>query len=199
MMGGAKVPAVGSKLQVWNGNAKHTSGGLTRKDLMRTKRGRIVSRRKHAAGQKAIKNLRKAGYVAKKGTFKLFSKKRGGSVSGLADMVDMMKGGSDSKFADMMKGGSDSKFADMKGGSQSGFKGGRRSNSFRNMNGGSQSGFKGGSQSGFKGGRRSQSGFKGGRRSNSFRNMSGGSESKFADMAAGMGELAKIMQAATPK
>jgi hypothetical protein len=81
MMGGAKMPAVGSKLQVWNGNAKHTSGGLTRKDLMRTKHGRIVSRRKHAAGQKAIKNLRKAGYIAKKGTFKLFSKKRGGSTS----------------------------------------------------------------------------------------------------------------------
>ena len=76
MEGGAKMPAVGSKLQVWNGNAKHTSGGLTRKDLMRTKHGRIVSRRKHAAGQKAIKNLRRAGYVAKKGTFKLFRKKR---------------------------------------------------------------------------------------------------------------------------
>jgi len=80
MMGGAKMPAVGSKAQVWNGNAKHTSGGLTRKDLMKHK-GRIVSRRKHAAGKKAIKNLRKAGYIAKKGTFKLFSKKRGGSTS----------------------------------------------------------------------------------------------------------------------
>ena len=69
-----KVPAVGSKLQVWHGTAKHTSGGLTKKDLMKTKNGRVVSKKKHAAGLKAIKRLRKLGYVAKKGTFKLFRK-----------------------------------------------------------------------------------------------------------------------------
>lgn len=74
MEGGAKLPAVGSKAQVWHGNAKHTSGGLTRKDLMKTKKGRIVSRAKHALGKKALKNLKKAGFVAKKGTFKLFRK-----------------------------------------------------------------------------------------------------------------------------
>jgi hypothetical protein len=68
-----KMPTTGSKAQVWHGTAKHTSGGLTRKDLMRHK-GKIVSRRKHAAGLKAIKKLRKMGYVAKKGTFKLFKK-----------------------------------------------------------------------------------------------------------------------------
>lgn len=73
MEGGAKV-TVGSKAQVYHGTAKHTSGGLTKKDLMKTKKGRIVSRRKHAAGKKALKNLRKAGFVAKKGTFKLFKK-----------------------------------------------------------------------------------------------------------------------------
>jgi hypothetical protein len=39
---------------------------------MKTSKGRIVSRRKHAAGKKALARLRKAGYVAKKGTFKLF-------------------------------------------------------------------------------------------------------------------------------
>jgi hypothetical protein len=72
--GGAKIPAVGTKAQVWHGTAKHTSGGLTKKDLMKTKKGRIVSKKKHAAGQKAIKQLKKAGYVAKKGTFKLFKK-----------------------------------------------------------------------------------------------------------------------------
>jgi hypothetical protein len=66
-----KVPAVGSKAQVWHGSAKHTSGGLTRKDLMKHK-GRIVSRKKHALGKKAFKNLVKAGYKPKKGTFKLF-------------------------------------------------------------------------------------------------------------------------------
>ena len=75
MSGGAKkVPAVGTKAQVYHGTAKHTSGGLTRKDLMKTKKGRIVSRRKHAAGKKALKRLTKAGYKAKKGTFKLFKK-----------------------------------------------------------------------------------------------------------------------------
>ena len=74
MSGGAKIPAVGTKAQVFHGTAKHTSGGLTKKDLMKTKKGRIVSRRKHAAGKKALQRLKKAGYVAKKGTFKLFKK-----------------------------------------------------------------------------------------------------------------------------
>jgi hypothetical protein len=74
MSGGAKIPAVGTKAQVYHGTARHTSGGLTRKNLMKTKKGRIVSRKKHAAGKKAIKRLNKAGYKAKKGTFKLFKK-----------------------------------------------------------------------------------------------------------------------------
>ena len=77
MMGGAK--AVGSKREVWNGTARHTSGGLHKTALMKHK-GRIVSKKKHAAGKKAIKNLQRLGYKAKKGTFKLFKKgkKRGG-------------------------------------------------------------------------------------------------------------------------
>ena len=75
MEGGAKkIPAVGTKAQVWHGSAKHTSGGLKRSDLMKTKKGRIVSKKKHALGKKSLKNLKKAGYVAKKGTFKLFKK-----------------------------------------------------------------------------------------------------------------------------
>lgn len=73
MMGGA-MKTVGTKAQVFHGSAKHTSGGLTRKDLMKTKKGRIVSRRKHAAGKKALKRLVKAGFKAKKGTFRLFGK-----------------------------------------------------------------------------------------------------------------------------
>ena len=70
----SKVPAVGTKAQVWHGTAKHTSGGLKKSDLMKTRKGRIVSRKKHAAGKKALKNLVKAGFKAKKGTFKLFKK-----------------------------------------------------------------------------------------------------------------------------
>jgi hypothetical protein len=64
---------VGSKAQVWHQTAKRTSGGLTRKDLMKHK-GRIISRKKHAAGKKAIKHLRALGFIAKKGTFRLMSK-----------------------------------------------------------------------------------------------------------------------------
>lgn len=71
---GGKMPAVGTKAQVYHGTAKHTSGGLTRKNLMKTKKGRIVSRKKHAAGKKALKRLVKAGFKAKKGKFTLFKK-----------------------------------------------------------------------------------------------------------------------------
>ena len=73
---------VGSKAQVFHGSAKHTKGGLTRKDLVKNKRGKIVSRKQAAAGKKAYSRLVKAGYKAKKGTFKLFSKKRGAKHAG---------------------------------------------------------------------------------------------------------------------
>lgn len=66
---------VGSKAQVFHGTAHHTAGGLTRKDLVQNKRGRIVSRKQMAAGKKAFTRLRKAGYAPKKGVFKLFTKK----------------------------------------------------------------------------------------------------------------------------
>ena len=71
-----KIKAVGSKAEVFHGTAKHTSGGLHKKDLMKHK-GRIISRRKHTAGKKAIKHLRALGFIAKKGTFKLFRKSMG--------------------------------------------------------------------------------------------------------------------------
>ena len=68
------MQTTGSKAQVWHGTAKHTSGGLTKGNLMKNKHGRIVSKRKHTLGKKSIKNLKKLGYVAKKGQFKLFHK-----------------------------------------------------------------------------------------------------------------------------
>jgi len=68
------MQTTGSRAQVWHGTAKKTSGGLTKSNLMKNKHGRIVSRRKHASGKKTIKNLKKLGYVAKKGQFKLFRK-----------------------------------------------------------------------------------------------------------------------------
>jgi hypothetical protein len=89
------IKAVGSKAEVFHGTARHTSGNLHKKDLMKHK-GRIISRKKHAAGKKAIKHLRSLGYIAKKGTFKLMRKsmahkkqtrKRGGAY-GTVDAVD---------------------------------------------------------------------------------------------------------------
>jgi len=69
-----KMKVSGSKAQVWHGTAKKTQGGLTRKDLMKTKKGGIVSKKKHAIGLRRIRSLRKLGFKAKKGTFKLFKK-----------------------------------------------------------------------------------------------------------------------------
>ena len=65
---------VGSKAQVYHGTATRTAGGLKKEDLMKTAKGRIVSKKQHAAGLKAIQRLRAAGFVAKKGEFKLFKK-----------------------------------------------------------------------------------------------------------------------------
>ena len=70
------VKASGSRAEVMHGNAKHTSGGLEKKHLMMNKRGRIVSRKKSKTAKK-MKRLEKAGFKAKKGTFKLFKKSDG--------------------------------------------------------------------------------------------------------------------------
>jgi hypothetical protein len=59
---------VGSKAQVFHGTAKHTSGGLTKKDLVQNKHGRIVSAKKHATAKRE-KRLEKHGWTAKKGKF----------------------------------------------------------------------------------------------------------------------------------
>ena len=58
---------IGSRRQVWNGNAKHTSGGLTKSDLTMS-HGRIVSRAKHISAKKEMRLL-KHGYGTKKGKF----------------------------------------------------------------------------------------------------------------------------------
>jgi len=59
---------VGTRAQVYHGNAFHTKGGLTKKNLMINKRGRIVSRRKHASAKRE-RRLERAGYRTKKGVF----------------------------------------------------------------------------------------------------------------------------------
>ncbi len=72
---GGQTRAIGTRAEVMHGTAHHTSGGLTRKDLKYNKHGRIVSRKASERGKKALKHLIKAGYKAKKGSFKLFSRK----------------------------------------------------------------------------------------------------------------------------
>lgn len=64
---------VGSRAQVMNGTCHHTPGGLTKKHLKYNKHGRIVSRKKSLKAKKENR-LVKAGYIAKKGQFKLFKK-----------------------------------------------------------------------------------------------------------------------------
>merc|ERR1712173_503034 len=41
----------GSYRKVWNGTAVYTKGGLTKKDLMLNKNGKVVSKRKFKSGQ----------------------------------------------------------------------------------------------------------------------------------------------------
>jgi hypothetical protein len=62
------MQSVGSRAQVMHGNAKKTSGGLQKKDLMYNKQGNIVSRAK-AKLARTQKHLAKAGWTAKKGKF----------------------------------------------------------------------------------------------------------------------------------
>ena len=64
---------IGSRAQVMNGTCHHTKGGLTKKDLKYNKHGRIVSRKKSMRAKRENR-LVKAGYIAKKGHFKLFKK-----------------------------------------------------------------------------------------------------------------------------
>ena len=59
---------VGSRAEVWHGTAHHTSGGLTKKCLIKNKHGRIVSKKKHETAKKD-RRLVKAGYGTKKGVF----------------------------------------------------------------------------------------------------------------------------------
>ena len=59
---------VGSRAQVMHGNAKKTSGGLTKSQLKYNKQGKIVSKKASALAKKNNR-LVKAGYITQKGKF----------------------------------------------------------------------------------------------------------------------------------
>ena len=51
------MKTVGTKTEVWTRTAQHTSGGLTRADLMLNKAGKVVSKKQHANGLKQAATL----------------------------------------------------------------------------------------------------------------------------------------------
>merc|ERR1719510_1852720 len=51
-----KKMLTGSFLRVWNGTCTYTKGGLTKKDLMLNRRGKVVSKKQFARGHKLLKN-----------------------------------------------------------------------------------------------------------------------------------------------
>ena len=54
-----KLSARLAKRWVWSGKIKKTPSGLTKKDLMKNKHGKIVSRKKHSIGKKMAGTTRR--------------------------------------------------------------------------------------------------------------------------------------------
>ena len=88
-MAKTSVKIIGSKAQVFHGNATHTSGGLKKTDLVKNKHGRIVSKKKQAAGFKSIQYLIKAGYEPVKGKFGHSGGKRKDETAPVVGVVAM--------------------------------------------------------------------------------------------------------------
>merc|ERR1719481_2012612 len=55
----------GAKARVFSGKKVRTSGGLKKSSLMRNKHGRVVSKKLHAQGKKAYKNVQKFANAVK--------------------------------------------------------------------------------------------------------------------------------------
>merc|ERR1711955_90075 len=55
----------GAKGRVFSGKKVRTSGGLKKSSLMRNKHGRVVSKKLHAQGKKAYKNVQKFANAVK--------------------------------------------------------------------------------------------------------------------------------------
>jgi hypothetical protein len=52
------VKKYGTKEEVWNGSAQITKGGLTKNDIMVSKKGKIISKKAHACGMNLISKLK---------------------------------------------------------------------------------------------------------------------------------------------
>ena len=86
---------IGSRVQVMNGTAHHTSGGLTKEKLFRTKNGRIVSKSKHFSAKRENRLVR-AGYGTRKGKFGYVkigkmgkSRKQRGGIAGMSMTIPL--------------------------------------------------------------------------------------------------------------
>jgi len=98
-----ELKSVGSRAQVMHGNAKKTSGGLTKSQLKYNKQGRIVSRKASALAKKNNR-LVKAGYVTKKGQFGAGGKMRGGTLMSATKFVEeVSKGFSNNSYTNYHK------------------------------------------------------------------------------------------------
>ena len=78
---------IGSRIQVFRGNATHTSGRLTKDDLIRNQHGRIVSKKRHEQGKTAIQYLEKGGYKGVLPSKRSKSAMTGGSMRGGCSVV----------------------------------------------------------------------------------------------------------------
>jgi len=89
----------GTRRQVYDyRTAYKTAGGLTRKDLVKNKAGRIVSKAKFDEGPTLLKNLTSRGFYTRKGKFG--AKKRGGVTKKNKSTKKMkkQKGGMDTEL-----------------------------------------------------------------------------------------------------
>ena len=56
----------GSKREVFEGRSMKTASGLTKNDLMKNARGKIVSKKQHLAGKKNVERLKAHRFTKKK-------------------------------------------------------------------------------------------------------------------------------------
>ena len=67
---------VKDKEAVWSGEKKKTASGLTKKDLMKNKDGKVVSKKQYKRGKALHKMMKKEGKLAEPFKSKSKSKKR---------------------------------------------------------------------------------------------------------------------------